>query len=604
MDLIAPDVLIEALSRYYGGDTNTNINLIRSMIPRTETFKGHFNEEEEYYDDEDGHYEEYSPLRLALVAHDYDMAETLVNNGQRADIELFRPEMYSSGGLEWLVRHSMGSNLNINYPSIISLLIRDNAPNYDLIDEMMLKYISKNPKRHKMNLMKRLGATAVQENDDIIIQMLIDHGVDVDNIKIYGRSGTKVPLLFQAITNESLEVAELLSTEGREYNPNFTERRGLSLKEALKNLVNNSEDGKRWAKILERVEKRSDKLVREKELELYDALRDNNYDSIEDLIGSLGYEPKYLVGERELTAAEVAYEAYKLNRADYDIAAISFITLETGDTSPAHKVYFRSIKDDEFAVFDRYADDATSMEYDFDVELGNCIMEYGSPRFIKWLSYHVVKGDLVLGHRIGDEEDLVYAGAKEFVEYYGKLIEARRSKFAPIMLEQIPEKEEAYYSEMLVNHAIKTDNVAMLYSLASNGITMDNERSSLMVAIENKASRTIIGTLIRLGADIHMIDPVRTITPYELSSKDPQLRRLFDEYRTTVRQRVPLTPLTVRPARTARTSRTARTARRTTEVQDEIEELLEWNESVAGSSLITPESISELQRWKLPIAKY
>ena len=192
------------------------------------------------------------------------------------------------------------------YPLIINYLIENSNPNYDLIDTIMTDYISMNPSESKPKLADALGMTAIYNDDDIIIQMLMDHGVDVDIVTVYGSQGSKGNLLFEAAVDGALEIAKLLSSEGHEYNPNFTERFGYSLIEALKDRIEESPDSEQWSKILKRVEDRRDELKEDLEMELYDAIQDNNYEGVEDLINKLGYESVYLVDGKKLTAAEVA----------------------------------------------------------------------------------------------------------------------------------------------------------------------------------------------------------------------------------------------------------------------------------------------------------
>lgn len=567
-------------------------------------------------DNDDG----YTPISLALTNGDTRLASVLIEAGQNLEREINRASYYheDQSTYLWLVEQGLKHKVKfLNADTLFYLIYDQSNPNYDVINQVLNEIIA-NTKSLNNELrdewfnddIQNTIVEIIYSDDDILAQMFIDAGIDMTSNRYIGYTVDKTtnPLTF-AIYCGSINVAQLLTSKNVQFNP-FDRNSGVSLTEMIDKHIGENEllitetsddrrlliiikENKIWTKIRQNIINREQYIYG---TELYNAIKENNFIPVARIVDMGAIDVKYSENGEEIHASELAYRMYQTNREYYDTRIINKLT-EIDLEVKASSVYYLAVRDKEYEIFNLYATQLLTIRDDFDYHLGQYIVTIGDPKSVSWLSKLIVNENLK-HYWINplDKTDLA--------TYFGILVDNRNLSAVQAMIQPIKllsENKTQVYFDALILQAIRTNNATTLYVLHQYGVEMDGDRPALVMAIINSADKITIGTLIKLGARRDMIDPQTKETAYDIARDlgRADVLRLFENYDLTLSEQQSRSSV-LRPL-------SLNSLDQEFNQSNQFEQLVSLptdESSIAASSTGGTESLSQITRWNLPIAKY
>lgn len=653
---VESDDILFLLSAYYEANENNRqfyLEALDIMGPRMPSI---MEIDDKYMD---------TPLSIALYYQDQGMAEMLVTEyNQDIDVELTRSEKYNNDedAIPWLIKHANLNNAKIDYLDFLYHSIKYGADIED-INRLVNAYVAQDKDQALEAIGLKIMPFIVELDEDVLFQMMLDVGVDLNTIKEQPHiidKNLKVTLnstlLYDAAYHGSIEIAEILTESGRNYDPYYfdMQTKNVLTNKLIEQVKNNPyEDHRdRWKKVLYQVNLKGKEIEQGEEKTLYSAILANDYNQVEELIGGLAYDPEYEVNGSVFSASDLAYSTYRSwkNKGKfYNINIISIIT-EEGYADPVREaadVYYEAIRNQDWEVFELYTQYPVNSgleHYMYDYGILDSIVEKGHPRFVSWLGYVLA---VEKPSASADESPL---DGVDFAKYFIALINAGHKASSQNMLQYVTGQildtfitsvnndiindaykleleytrtfdkvHQSYYIDKLVQEAIDQQSVSALYILHNNNIKLDQSQPALIRAIKAKSDRLMLGTLIKLGADMNARNESsdifygKNISAYEMAEElarngYPEVLRLFDEYAVSMSERQAVSNRNQSYRQNSSLTNDRNSSMNSSMNSSQVERILALDESaIAGSSTgseIQPESLSNISRWNLPLAKY
>ena len=653
---VESDDILFLLSAYYEANENNRqfyLEALDIMGPRMPSI---MEIDDKYMD---------TPLSIALYYQDQGMAEMLVTEyNQDIDVELTRSEKYNNDedAIPWLIKHANLNNAKIDYLDFLYHSIKYGADIED-INRLVNAYVAQDKDQALEAIGLKIMPFIVELDEDVLFQMMLDVGVDLNTIKEQPHiidKNLKVTLnstlLYDAAYHGSIEIAEILTESGRNYDPYYfdMQTKNVLTNKLIEQVKNNPyEDHRdRWKKVLYQVNLKGKEIEQGEEKTLYSAILANDYNQVEELIGGLAYDPEYEVNGSVFSASDLAYSTYRSwkNKGKfYNINIISIIT-EEGYADPVREaadVYYEAIRNQDWEVFELYTQYPVNSgleHYMYDYGILDSIVEKGHPRFVSWLGYVLA---VEKPSASADESPL---DGVDFAKYFIALINAGHKASSQHMLQYVTGQildtfitsvnndiindaykleleytrtfdkvHQSYYIDKLVQEAIDQQSVSALYILHNNNIKLDQSQPALIRAIKAKSDRLMLGTLIKLGADMNARNESsdifygKNISAYEMAEElarngYPEVLRLFDEYAVSMSERQAVSNRNQSYRQNSSLTNDRNSSMNSSMNSSQVERILALDESaIAGSSTgseIQPESLSNISRWNLPLAKY